>query len=37
MCSDTSILDSWQDSEYASELDSKVKNASFSNQFEFQR
>ena len=30
-------LDVWQGSEYASELASKVKDVSFSNQFEYQR
>ena len=33
----TSILDVWQDSEYASELASKVKDVPFLNQFEYQR
>ena len=35
--SKTFILDIWQGSEYASELASKVKDVSFSNQFEYQR
>ena len=37
ICSKTFILDIWQGSEYASELASKVKYVSFSNQFEYQR
>ena len=32
----TSILDIWQGSEYASELASKVKDLSFLKQFEYQ-
>ena len=30
-------LDVWQSSKYASELDSKVEDVSFLNQFEYQR
>ena len=37
ICGKTSILDVWQSSEYASELASKVKDVSFSNQFKYQR
>ena len=37
ICAKASILDVWQDFEYASELASKVKDASFLNQFEYQR
>ena len=33
----SSILDVWQDYEYASELASKVKDVSFLNQFKYQR
>ena len=33
----TSILDVWQGSEYVSELNSKVKDVSFLNQFKYQR
>ena len=33
----TSILDVWQDSEYASKLASKVTDVSFLKQFEYQR
>ena len=33
----TSILDVWQGSEYASELASKVKDASFLNHFKYKR
>ena len=36
ICAKASILDVWQGSEYASELASKVKDVSFSNQFEYQ-
>ena len=36
ICAKTSILDVWQGSEYASELASKVKDASFLNQLEYQ-
>ena len=37
ICVKTFILDVWKGSEYASELASKVKHVSFSNQFEYQR
>ena len=33
---ETSILDVWQSSEYASELTSKVKDVSFFHQFKYQ-
>ena len=37
ICAKTSILDVWQGSEYDVELESKVKDVSFLNQFEYQK
>ena len=37
ICAKTSILDVWQSSEYAAELEYKVKDVSFLNQFEYRR